>query len=95
MPADLVWPARVVGRRGVGERVGSFRLVGSGRRLPLVATGGIMTAAASPAGPGQPGWVDPELATLTGDRFSDPGWIFERKLDGERAWRSGPGGRSG
>ena len=31
-----------------------------------------------------PSWVEPELATLTHDRFSDPGWIFERKLDGER-----------
>lgn len=31
-----------------------------------------------------PGWVDPMLATLTRDRFSDPGWLFERKLDGER-----------
>ena len=39
----------------------------------------------------QPGWIDPELATLTQDRFSDPAWIFERKLDGERclAFRSG------
>jgi DNA ligase D-like protein (predicted ligase) len=43
-----------------------------------------MTAAASPVTPDQPGWLDPELATLTQDRFSDPGWIFERKLDGER-----------
>jgi bifunctional non-homologous end joining protein LigD len=45
-----------------------------------------MTAAASD----QPGWIDPELATLTQDRFSDPAWIFERKLDGERclAFRS-------
>jgi len=50
-----------------------------------------MTAAASD----QPGWMDPELATLTRDRFSDPGWIFERKLDGERclAFRSGQGVR--
>ena len=50
-----------------------------------------MTAAASPARPAQPGWLDPELATLTRDRFSDPAWIFERKLDGERclAFRSG------
>jgi len=50
-----------------------------------------MTAAASD----QPGWMDPELATLTRDRFSDPGWIFERKLDGERclAFRSGRGVR--
>ena len=31
-----------------------------------------------------PEWLDPELATLTHDRFSDPDWIFERKLDGER-----------
>ena len=33
---------------------------------------------------GLPGWLDPELATLTRDRFSDAAWIFERKLDGER-----------
>jgi bifunctional non-homologous end joining protein LigD len=31
-----------------------------------------------------PAWLEPELATLTEDRFSDPAWIFERKLDGER-----------
>jgi bifunctional non-homologous end joining protein LigD len=31
-----------------------------------------------------PAWLEPELATLTRDRFSDPAWIFERKLDGER-----------
>jgi bifunctional non-homologous end joining protein LigD len=39
----------------------------------------------------QPRWIDPMLATLTSARFSDPGWIFERKLDGERclAFRSG------
>jgi DNA ligase D-like protein (predicted ligase) len=33
---------------------------------------------------GHPDWVEPMLATLTGDHFSDPGWLFERKLDGER-----------
>src|SRR5438477_11814165 len=32
----------------------------------------------------QPKWTAPMLATLTDDRFSDPDWIFERKLDGER-----------
>ncbi len=32
----------------------------------------------------QPAWVDPMLATLTNRRFSDPKWIFETKLDGER-----------
>jgi ATP-dependent DNA ligase len=39
----------------------------------------------------QPKWLEPELATLTKDRFSDPGWLFERKLDGERclAFRTG------
>lgn len=31
-----------------------------------------------------PSWVDPMLATLTDRRFSDPNWIFEHKLDGER-----------
>ncbi len=31
-----------------------------------------------------PAWVDPMLATLTDRRFSDPNWIFETKLDGER-----------
>ena len=31
-----------------------------------------------------PSWVEPQLATLTRERFSDPRWIFERKLDGER-----------
>ncbi len=32
-----------------------------------------------------PGWREPTLATLTDRRFSDDGWIFERKLDGVRA----------
>ena len=32
----------------------------------------------------QPDWFDPELATLTTDRFSDPAWIYERKFVGER-----------
>jgi bifunctional non-homologous end joining protein LigD len=31
-----------------------------------------------------PSWMEPQLATLTRARFSDPAWIFERKLDGER-----------
>jgi bifunctional non-homologous end joining protein LigD len=39
----------------------------------------------------QPDWLEPELATLTSDRFSDPAWIYERKFDGERclAFRDG------
>jgi len=32
----------------------------------------------------QPRWTQPMLATLTDEPFSDPGWIFERKLDGVR-----------
>jgi bifunctional non-homologous end joining protein LigD len=35
-----------------------------------------------------PAWVEPMLATLTDRRFSDPNWIFERKLDGERCLAS-------
>jgi bifunctional non-homologous end joining protein LigD len=31
-----------------------------------------------------PEWQEPMLAKLAHDYFSDPGWIFERKLDGER-----------
>lgn len=39
----------------------------------------------------QPTWVAPMLATLTEERFSREGWLFEPKLDGERclAFRHG------
>jgi bifunctional non-homologous end joining protein LigD len=38
-----------------------------------------------------PTWRSPTLATLTDRRFSDPEWIFERKMDGVRglAFRDG------
>ncbi|HYZ66709.1 MAG TPA: non-homologous end-joining DNA ligase [Mycobacterium sp.] len=38
-----------------------------------------------------PDWQPPTLATLTDEPFSDPDWIFERKLDGVRglAFRDG------
>ncbi|MEA3402377.1 MAG: non-homologous end-joining DNA ligase [Armatimonadota bacterium] len=38
-----------------------------------------------------PDWMDPMLATLSHEHFSDPDWLFERKLDGERviAYRDG------
>ena len=41
--------------------------------------------------PAFPSWIDPMLATLTDEPFSDPDWIFERKLDGVRllAFRRG------
>src|SRR5437588_8017204 len=32
-----------------------------------------------------PDWIDPMAATLTDERFDDPNWIFERKLDGVRS----------
>ena len=35
--------------------------------------------------PGEPGFVSPMLATLTETYFSDPNWLYERKLDGVRA----------
>jgi DNA ligase D-like protein (predicted ligase) len=43
------------------------------------------------SGTGQPAWLEPELATLTNERFSNPAWLYERKFDGERclAYRSG------
>ncbi|MGN6175735.1 MAG: non-homologous end-joining DNA ligase [Streptosporangiaceae bacterium] len=41
---------------------------------------------------GRPAWLEPELATLTRHRFSDPAWIFERKLDGERCLAFAGGG---
>jgi len=32
----------------------------------------------------QPEWMEPMLATLSQEHFSDPDWLYERKLDGER-----------
>jgi bifunctional non-homologous end joining protein LigD len=32
----------------------------------------------------QPDWIEPMLATLTEQYFSDPAWVFEPKLDGIR-----------
>ncbi|MFW6210009.1 MAG: hypothetical protein ACOC4E_00775, partial [Patescibacteria group bacterium] len=29
-------------------------------------------------------YIEPMRATLTHDHFSDPDWLYERKLDGER-----------
>lgn len=34
----------------------------------------------------EPDWEGPMLATLTHNYFSDPGWIFDRKLDGARCF---------
>jgi bifunctional non-homologous end joining protein LigD len=42
-----------------------------------------------------PSWDEPQLATLTRERFSDPEWVYERKLDGERCLAfCGPNGVS-
>ncbi|HEY3273086.1 MAG TPA: non-homologous end-joining DNA ligase [Methanocella sp.] len=32
----------------------------------------------------EPEWEDPMLAMLTHNYFSDPGWVYDRKLDGAR-----------
>jgi bifunctional non-homologous end joining protein LigD len=32
----------------------------------------------------RPEWIEPMLATLVHEGYSDPAWISERKLDGER-----------
>lgn len=40
----------------------------------------------------QPKWTQPMLATLTDERFSDPDWIYERKLDGVRCLVFSKGG---
>jgi DNA ligase D-like protein (predicted ligase) len=50
-----------------------------------------MNSVPRPQAAAQPAWLEPELATLTKARFSDPAWLYERKFDGERclAYRSG------
>ena len=40
-----------------------------------------------------PSWVQPMLATLTDEPFSDEAWIYERKLDGVRCLAFRDGGR--
>lgn len=54
-------------------------------------TGGIAELTAGLPETDHPEWMEPMLAVLTDKRFSDPGWIYERKLDGERvlAFRDG------
>src|SRR2546426_8269291 len=39
-----------------------------------------------------PAFTPPMLATLTKQVFSDPAWVYEAKLDGQRSllWRRGP-----
>jgi bifunctional non-homologous end joining protein LigD len=56
---------------------------------PAITAG---AGSASRASGAQPRWIEPELATLTRERFSDPAWIFERKLDGERCLGYAVGG---
>src|SRR5882724_4492846 len=53
-------------------------------RLPAEAKGRLRKAS-------QPRWIAPMLATLTNERFSRRGWLFEPKWDGERclAFRRG------
>ena len=59
--------------------------------MPCPTSSGATGPASTPRPSQPPAWVEPELATLTRDRFSDPAWLYERKFDGERciAYRSG------
>ena len=64
----------------------------SGRDLDGIAAGGggmsssrdIAALVADLPDRAHPEWIAPMLALLTDARFSDPNWIFERKLDGVR-----------
>jgi bifunctional non-homologous end joining protein LigD len=42
-----------------------------------------------------PAWIEPMAATLTAERFTDPAWTFERKLDGIRMLAFKDGSRVG
>jgi ATP-dependent DNA ligase len=42
-----------------------------------------------------PDWIEPMAATLTAERFTDPAWTFERKLDGIRMLAFKDGARVG
>ena len=42
-----------------------------------------------------PAWIEPMAATLTEERFTDPAWTFERKLDGIRVLAFKDGSRVG
>lgn len=50
---------------------GAFEILDDGERALL--------------GDGSPRFIEPMKATLTDDRFDDPDWLFEAKLDGVRA----------
>lgn len=66
------------------------RPAGSPKLTPALRILGARARGALRARP-MPAWTAPMLATLTDERFSDPDWIFERKLDGVRclAFRDG------
>src|SRR4029077_8098275 len=62
-------------RPGRGYRTGHDEGVSAVSRTQTSPAGRQVTAGL----PG-PGWLEPQLATLTRDRISDPAWIYERKL---------------
>ena len=81
-PRDAASPA-------VGRAVGASRH--TFRQRVVVIRGVPDSVRASLRNERVPSWRAPTLATLTDKRFSDPDWIFERKLDGVRclAFRNG------
>ena len=82
--------------RGIGSRSRQTHKAGPGTRHSLTAarrhlkslsrtTGRVAISVEYPErAAALPSWVEPQLATLTHERFSVPEWIYERKLDGER-----------
>jgi len=68
-----------------GERLaGIWHLVSTGLKDGKEQWLALMSADLRPDGDGLPA-LDPMLATLTGEAFDDPDWVFEPKWDGIRA----------
>lgn len=91
MPPAPPWAAnaylQTVTRHASAGRVSGFPLAeGPPRAKGQTGALGLLSPAARQRlrPRSMPEWTAPMLATLTDERFSDPAWIFERKLDGER-----------
>lgn len=66
------------------ERPGSDEPAGDRATLPAPLSGVLDDRERGRVRPREPEFVAPMLATLTHEPFSGDGWVFERKLDGER-----------
>jgi DNA ligase D-like protein (predicted ligase) len=92
-------PGRTIGIGATEYRVHAFAGGSHGRCTPSSASIADPFAALSASARARlrrtavPDWISPMLATLTDRRFSDPDWLFERKLDGERCLAFARAGR--